>query len=266
MDSGKSVNEVLRDAIAKNDALMVERILLGLYGTGADYRTMQVRAYEAISNTFQDNGHPLIFAVRGFQLLDTVEWGNRAPNIIHWLAPHLPLRPDTDEPIWIKTVRTFGAESAHDLTVIRTRLSTPKDENALPLRSLILSDADTTRVCQGVYDALVTNEASPKAVSAVISLAAADILQRVSEDNQAQFIEVAHGLLFSAALQTIFQQVRDVEVLNLLYTAATAINALHKIVPVQDTAAATHKTVASGGGGLLAISQLETLYRETQSW
>ena len=183
-------------------------------------------------------------------------------------SPHIcPCAPSTDEPIWIKTVRTFGAESAHDLTVIRTRLSTPKDENALPLCALlILSDADTTRVCQGVYDALVTNEASPKAVSAVISLAAADILQRVSEDNQAQFIEVAHGLLFSAALQTIFQQVRDVEVLNFLYTAATAINALHKIVPVQDTAAATHKTVASGGGGLIRHLPVGNTVSRTQSW
>lgn len=265
MESGKSLNDTIRDAVATNDSQLVERILLGLYGTGADYRTMQVRAYEAISNTFQRNGHPLIFAVRGFQLLDTVEWGKRAPNIIHWLAPHLPLRPNTDEPTWIKTVRTFGAQDNHDLKVIRTRLSTPKDNNALQLHDLILSDADTTRVCQGVYDALVTNEASSKAVAAVISLAAADILQRVSNDNAEQFVEVAHGLLFSAALQTIFQQVRDVEVLNLLYTAAAAINALHKTVPGESIAPTTTKTAISGGGGLLAITQLETLYRETNA-
>src|SRR5262249_32578850 len=159
----------------------------GLYGTGADYRTIQVQAYESISNTFQRNGHPLLFAVRGFQLLDAVEWGNRAPNIIHWLAPHLPLQLETDEPSWISTVRTFAAEPKHDLAVIRTRLATPKEANALPLRNVILSDADTRQVCQGVYDALVTHGASTKGVAAVISLAAADVLQRVGENDRETF-------------------------------------------------------------------------------
>ncbi len=261
MDTGKSMNDIMREAVAKNDTLLAERALLGLYGTGADYRTMQVRAYESISNTFQRNGHSLMFAVRGFQLLDAVEWGNQAPNIIHWLAPHLPLQPDTDEPSWIRTVRTFAAESKHDLTVIRTRLSTAKDENALPLRNLILSDTDTSHVCQGVYNALVTNGASAAGVAAVISLAAADVLQRIGESDHEIFINVAHGLLFASAVHVIFQQVQDVEVLNLLYTAASAINALHHAVPTEGTKTPpqAHKTAGAMGGGLLSIALLETL-------
>jgi len=202
-----------------------------------------------------------MFAVRGFQLLDAVEWGKHAPNIIHWLAPHLPLQPDTDEPSWIKTVRNFAAEPKHDLTVIRKRLSDPKDANALPLRNIILSNADTAHVCQGVYDALVTNGASAKGVAAVISLAAADVLQRVEENDHETFIKVAHGLLFTSAVHVIFQQVRDVEVLNLLYTAASTINALHKAVSSEDakTPEQASKHVGIIGGGLLAISLLETL-------
>jgi hypothetical protein len=263
MDTGKSVNELMREAVTKNDPLLVERTLLGLYGTGADYRTMQVRAYEAISNTFHHNGHPLMFAVRGFQLLDAVEWGNQVPNIIHWLAPHLPVRPDAEEPSWTSTMRTFAAESKHDLTVIRTRLSDPKDEMALSLRNIILSDMDTASVCQGVYDALVTNGASAKGVASVISLAAADVLQRVEENDHETFISVAHGLLFASAVHTIFQQVRDVEVLNLLYTAASAINALHKEVSTEEGKTLQQASKHIGMmGGLLAISLLETL--ETQ--
>src|SRR6266581_9638053 len=129
---GQTVNSAMHDAVFSNDRTMVERLILGLYGTGADYRTMQIRVYDSISTTFQHAGHPLMFAVRGFQLLDAVEWGDRAPNIIHWLAPHLPLRPDNDEPTWIKTVRAYTAEPAHSLAGIRARLSAPKGENALP--------------------------------------------------------------------------------------------------------------------------------------
>src|SRR6266571_5028674 len=131
LPEGKTVDEMMHDAIYGNDAVLVERLLFGLYGTGADYRTMQVRIYDGISTTFQHAGHPLIFAVRGTQLLDAIEWGDRAPNILHWLVPHLPLH--SEEPAWVDTVRSFFADPGHSLASLRTRLSTPKNENALPL-------------------------------------------------------------------------------------------------------------------------------------
>src|SRR5260370_42643573 len=139
IDSHKTMNDVMREAIEKNDAQLAERALLGLYGTGADYRTMQVRAYESISTTFQNGGHPLMFAVRGFQLLDAVEWGDRAPNIIHWLAPHIPVR--TEEPTWVETVRGFLSESSHSLAGYRTPPAAPRDENALPMPRPIRTDS-----------------------------------------------------------------------------------------------------------------------------
>jgi hypothetical protein len=262
LPQGKSVGDMMHDAIYKNDALLAERLLFGLYGTGADYRTMQVRAYEGIATTFQDAGHPLMFAVRGFQALDAVEWGDRAPNIIHWLVPHLPLRPDANEPEWVKTVRSYSADPAHDVKGIRTRLSAPKDGNALPLRRLILSDADTTQVCQGVYDALIKGEASPRAIGSVIALAAADVMQRVGDGDRELFIRVAHGLIFSAAARLVFRQVQDVEVLGLLFTSAAYVNALQKEVAQQqgtEPAAPAAPTRAPLGGGLIAPAQLETL-------
>lgn len=264
LESHKSVNDVMREAVEKNDAQLAERALLGLYGTGADYRTMQVRAYESISTTFQDSGHPLMFAVRGFQLLDAVEWGDRAPNIIHWLASHLPLRPDNDEPTWIKIVRTYTADSAHSLASIRTRLSSPKDENALSLRNLILSHADTTQICQGVYDALIKGQASSHAVASVIVLAAADTVQRVGDEDHELFLRAAHGLLFAAAARLVFRQVQDVEVLNLLFTSAAYINALQQEIPAQQQQQAISKGSVIGGG-LIAASQLETLASQLQA-
>jgi hypothetical protein len=255
IDTHKTVSDIMRTTIATNNATLAERILLGLYGTGADYRTMQVRTYESISNTFHYEGHPFISAVRGFQLLDAVEWGNRAPHIIHWLAPFLPLPTTNNEPSWIKIVRTFAAQ--HDLGVIRKRLAAAKNDSALSLQDILLSDADTTHVCQGVYDALVTNGASTKAVAAVISLAAAHILQRVSMDDHTRFITVAHGLLFTAALQTLFQQVQDVDVLNLLYVAACAINSLHNTTATKQ--APINQSTHVPGGGLMALPLLDTL-------
>lgn len=260
LPQGKTVNDKMYEAVFNNDALLAERLLFGLYGTGADYRTMQVRPYEALATTFQDAGHPLIFAVRGYQLLDTVEWGDRAPNIIHWLAPHLPLRPDANEPDWVDAVRNFANDPAHNLSSLRTRLSAPKNENALPLRRVILSDADTPRICQAVYDALMTGGASARAVGSVIALSAADIMQMIDDDDHERFIRTAHGLLFSAAVRLVFEQTReDVLVLPLLFTSAAYVNALHNEIAAHQTAQPARTPSPMGGGGLIAASQLATL-------
>lgn len=259
----KTVDDAMHEAVYSNDAVHVERLLLGLYGTGADYRTMEVRTYDGISTTFQDAGHPLIFAVRGFQLLDAVEWGERAPHILHWLTPHLPLHGE--EPQWVQAVRAFHAEPTHSLASLRTRLSAPKDVNALPLRSLIQSDADTTQICQGVYDALMKEGASSLGAGSVIALAAADLLLRVGDGDRDEFERAAHGLLFTAAVRVVFGRVQDIAALPLLYTAAAYANALYKELgqPIHSTETAS--MTASFGGGLIAPALLETLSEQVEA-
>jgi hypothetical protein len=256
LPEGKLVDDVMHDAVYGNDATTVERLLFGLYGTGADYRTMEVRTYDGIATTFQNAGHPLMFAVRGFQLLDVVEWGERAPNILHWLAPHLPLH--TEEPAWINEVRSFSNNPAHRLDSLRTRLSTPKNENALPLRRLILSNADTTQVCQGVYDALIKGGASSRGVGSVIALAAAEAMQMVGDNERDAFVQAAHGLLFAAAVRQVYVRVQDIAALPLLFTSAAYINVLYKSL-AQQNAPQGQIPATTFGGGLIATSLLETL-------
>ena len=264
MPEGKMVDEKMHDAVYGNDATLVERLLLGLYGTGADYRTMEVRTYDGISTTFQNAGHPLMFAVRGFQLLDAVEWGDQAPNILHWLTPHLPLH--TEEPAWVNTVRTFIADPVHSLESYRTRLAAPRDVEALPLRRLILSDADTTQVCQGVYNALISNGASSRGIGSVIALAATDLMQRVNDGDREAFVRAAHGLLFSAAVRLVFAHVQDLAALPLLFTSAAFINALSKELSEQTNSA--QPTIAPSttfGGGLIAPSLLEDIREQAKA-
>ena len=264
LEEGKTVNDMMHDAIYNNDATLAERLMLGLYGTGADYRTLQVRAYDSISTTFHDAGHPLLCASRGFQILDAVEWGDYTPTIVHWLAPFRPLHPQSNEPEWIQALRDYTSNPAHDVSSIRTRIAAPRDEAALPLHELILSDADTTSVCQGVYDALMKNGASRQAISSVIALAAAEILQQVGDTDREVFVRVSHGLLYASAVRLVFRQVQDVEVLSLLFTAAAFVNALHKEISSQDTGKPEHVPAPARivGGGLVASTQLETLGKQ----
>ncbi|HLI09933.1 MAG TPA: hypothetical protein VKV40_25455 [Ktedonobacteraceae bacterium] len=259
LPENKTMADMMHDAIFNNEPTMVERLLFGLYGTGADYRTMLVRIYDGISTTFQNGGHPLTFAVRGSQLLDAVEWGDRAPNYIHWLTPHLPLH--TQEPEWVNIVRAFLADPAHSYASYRTRLALPKNENALPLRALITSNADATQICQGVYNALIPGGASARGIGSVISMAAADVMQKVDDGDRAAFIKAAHGLLFAAATRVVFAQVQDIEALPLLFTAAVYVNALSK--ELGEPKGPTHLPTALGlGGGLLAPALLDTLTQQ----
>ncbi len=256
-----SVNKAMQQAVHSNDVERVERLLLGLYGTGADYRTLEVRAYESIATTFQDAGRPLMYAVRGFQLLDTVEWGDRVPPTIRWLAPHLPLRPDSVAPEWVQTVSSFAADPAHDMSSIQRRISAPKNQNALPLQHILLSDANTTQVCQAVYDTIIKGEASSRAVSSVISLAAAEVMSLVGDGDRSLFVRVAQGLLFASAIRLAFQQVQDVEVLPLLFTSAAFVNALRKEIAAQNNKVNPLQASSSAvlGGGLIAPAQLDSL-------
>ena len=255
---GQTVNSVMIDAIHKGDALTVERLLFGLYGTGADYRAACIRVYDAVSTTFQRAGHPFMFAVRGFQLLDAVEWSTRTPNLLHWLAPHLPVH--SEEPAWVETVRGFLSEPAHSLASYRTRLAAPRDENALPLRRLIFSDATVPQICQGVFDALIKNGASARGIGSVLALTASDLLQRIGEADRDTFINVAHGLLFTAAVRLAVTQVQEIEALPLLFTGACYLHSLYADLPAlvpPAQASATRSSIL--GGGLIAPSLLDTL-------
>jgi hypothetical protein len=263
VDTGKTVGDVLREAVLNGDTTRAESIILGLYGTGADYRTMQVRTYDATSAIFQDDGHPLILAVRGFNVLDAVEWGDLAPNIIHWIAPHLPLKKDAKEPAWAETVRKFVTEHHEGLASLRVRLGAPKEENALALRKTVLEGTDPAQICQAVYDTLLKGEASPVGVGSVLSLAAAEMLLQIPDSDRDTFIRVSHGLLYAAAARTAIHQSRqDTDVLPVLFFAAAYINTIQKELVSQKKSEQTTSTptgTITRGGGLIGVTQLETL-------
>lgn len=89
-------------------------------------------------------------------------------------------------------------------------------------------------------------------------------MNRVGDGDRDLFVHVAHGLLFSSAIHTVFHQIQDVEVLPLLFTSAAFINALQKEIETQPEADERSSAVASAsssiiGGGLIAASQLEAL-------
>src|SRR5260370_1591342 len=109
--------------------------------------------------------------------------------LLSWLLP--PRRRYPEEPPWVSAVRSFLCDSIHSLDSYRTRLAAPKDENALPLRRLILSDADTPQICQRVYEALLKAGACLHGIGSVIALPAADLMQKGARGARAAFRRAA---------------------------------------------------------------------------
>jgi len=253
---GETVASRMHQAIDEHDALLLERLLFGLYGTGADYRTISIRIYDALSETFEHDGHALLYAVRGAQVLDAGAWGEDAPHYLHWLAPHLPRQGR--EPAWLETVRSFLRQPEHSLESYRRRLAAPKNEHALPLRPLLHSAASPDAVCQGVYDALITHGASAGGIGSVLALAACDLVQKIDDGAGDLFLRAAHGLLYASATRLTCTQVQESEALPQLFTAACAIHALHAELGGQLTAS---RAIRSGlaGGGLIAPALLESM-------
>ncbi len=129
------------------------------------------------------------------------------------------------------------------------------------MRALITGNADAEQICQGVYNALIPGGASARGIGSVISMAAADVMQKVGDGDREAFIKAAHGLLFAAATRIVFAQLQDIEALPLLFTAAVYVNALSKELGAQKGAAQPPASLGLGGG-LLAPALLDTLTRQ----
>ncbi|WP_161977521.1 hypothetical protein [Dictyobacter kobayashii] len=110
---------------------------------------------------------------------------------------------------------------------------------------------------------MIKGEAHPRAVAAVIALAAAEIVQKVGDEDRDLFIRASHGLLYASAAHNVFSQVQDEEVYNLIFTTAAYINVLNKELSSQaqgtSQPAAAPAASTTVGGGLIAVNQLETL-------
>jgi len=261
LQEGETVQGVMDEAMARADASQFARMLHGLYATGTDYRAMLTYIYGALRTRYPEGGHPYAFTLRGSQILDAAEWGDRAPDIFAWLCP-LIVNTQPDAP-FVATVRAFVAAPEHNLSSLRTRLAAPNDALAGPdLRRQIL-EGETATVCEAVYRALVEG-ASPKAVAMAIALAAAQRLLLVPVEARSGLVYELHGLLAAHVAYVVVSQMQDIALLPLLFTAAAAVNARG----ADATTAAGETLAAVAGmqrkptalvGGLIAPILLQTI-------
>jgi hypothetical protein len=223
LPGGKSVHDALAEAFAAHDVTAMQRVLLGLNATGADYRAVLEAVYVVLRFRFVGSGAPLTSIVAASEIMDMAEWGGRYPAFISWATKMLA---DTTPNASIgETARAYAGEQAHDLSWMRTRIAPAKEEFAGPKYQRALLAGDATAACDATLAALRAG-ATPRGVISGMALAVADHINAIGLGDTAALTSAGQTLLYTHAVATAMRQTQYHDVWPMLYTAAVAVNAL----------------------------------------
>jgi hypothetical protein len=210
----------IRDAYIQSDTNTVARVLMGLYGSGTDYREIQAILHFALNARFLPKA--LLALNKAIQLLDDVEWGTRQPTVFQWLLPHFVT--NENEPTGAAQVREFIGDSTKSLDFIRTRLALSRPEAAgAELREKISTGSRTNDVLSAVMAAL-KNGANPPQVALQISIAAAAHLTSVPLTNETLIEAASVALRVSNAARLAVTNNQDTRVTPIIFHAANFVN------------------------------------------
>ncbi len=244
----------LRDALTSGDATTAERILLGYFATGADYRSFLASLCGALDFRYGEGEHPLVLAFDGARILDMTDWGGNMPPLISWLTPHLGRLPSDSAPAL--AARAFASAAGHDLLWLRTRLATPQDAAAGPDYQRALLAGDANAACAATLAALRGGRLQP-GVAAGMALAVAGRINAVAQGDVATLLRVGDALEYVHAVHVATSSLQDPHVWPLLYTASVVVNTLNSLpaAPLESARAAA----VSAGGGTLPATMLRSL-------
>lgn len=246
----------LREAISAHDLERVRGLLMGLYATGTDYRSLLTNIYATLAHRYPEGGHPLTLVVAGTRVLDMAEWGDRMPAFIYWVTPiMLDVAADTDV---AEMARSYSQSEGHDLGWVRKRLSIPKEEAAGAQFQRAVVNGSATDACDAVVSAL-RDGATPAGVAAGLALAAAERVNSVPGDDWDGLIRAAHILEYAHSVHTVMLHTQNEEVWPLLYTAACAVNSVHTTGNPADLERGASSGPSATPGGLIAASMLRRL-------
>jgi hypothetical protein len=246
---------LLREAIAKRDSALAQRILLGYHATGADYRSLLATLYGALDFRYPEGGHSLISALAGARVLDMADWGGNMSALLAWYIPHLmDAAPDAAP---AQAARAYAVAPGHDLSWLRTRIAIPQEGAAGSDFQHALFAGDASAACDALLAAL-KGGATPAGVAAGMALAVAGRINAAPQGDRATLMRAGHALQYVNAVHYGMAEVQDPHVWPVLYTAAAAVNTL-RAAPAAALEPGVRPAPVSAGGGTIAATMLRSL-------
>jgi nitrite reductase/ring-hydroxylating ferredoxin subunit len=249
----------LRALVEREDGEAAEALLRGALARGFGRAELEPWLYGPCCDHFLSFGHPLIYQVKVFDLLDAAGWEHAPVLLPAQLRGIVDATREDTLPRWQAFTQRL---SACDGELSRWWAAAPAGGTAAELSPKqreawwsALVDGDRDAAFDAVRDALDAAVA-PTAIADVIAAAATARLLRfdlaIDADPTVQdgWLEVTHTLTFAAAVHAAVQRYRDPTALRLLFYAARFVNNARALdtepTPVLPTAA----------GGVASLAEL----------
>lgn len=259
---GKSVHQALTEAFDARDVTAMRRVLLGLFATGADYRSTLEALYVATRFSYVGAGEPLTWILTASEIMDMAEWGGNNQPFIYWITGLLA-GLGANSAIG-ETARAYAAAPQHDLSWMRTRLSIPKNEAAGEDFQTALTAGDASAACDATLAALRAG-ATPSGVASGMALAVAERVNSVPAGDTTALLDAGRVLRYIHAVATATRQTQHADTWPMLYTAACAVNALGSAAPVGLPSAPSIPVGGTLGGALLRQMEQQVATGEAAS-
>lgn len=223
----------LRERVEQEDASAAEALLRGALARGWGRAELEPWLYRPCCDHFLSFGHPLIYQVKIFDLLDAVGWEHAEVLLPAHLCGIVSATREDTLPRWQSFTRRLAACEPE---LARWRAAVPASGRAAELEPAqrerwwnALVDGSRDEAFDVVSEALERGTA-PTAIADVIAAAAAARLLRldlrIDADPTVQegWLDVTHTLTFAAAVHEAVQRYREPSGLRLLFHAARFVN------------------------------------------
>ncbi len=252
-----------RDAAAKGNVDLSGKVIMGLYGSGTDYREIEGMFYYALNAHMPADGKALLAVTKLTQMLHFTKWGyDNAKFMFQWLIPFIT--KSGPEIAGAQETRDYLAAPEHDLDFIRTRLEMSKPEAANATMRKAIFSGSHTEVMDAVFSALKAGAIPPQAAMQVTA-AAAEYLAGLPAENTAATAQALTALRVAQSARMAVTHTQDIRVLPILFHAANYVRQTIKTIgePLRQVTAASVSLQLAGG--LVESGFLRSLRRHLEN-
>ncbi len=234
-------------ASVKGDVDTAGKVIMGLYGSGTDYREIEGMFYYALNAHMPADGMALLAVTKLTQMLHFTRWGyDNAKFMFQWLLPFIT--KNGPEIAGAQETRNYLAAPEHDLDFIRTRLAMSKPEAATANMRKAILNGSHTEVMDAVFGVLKAGAIPPQAAMQ-ISAAAAEYLAGLPPENTAATAQALIALRVAQSARIAVTNVQDIRVLPIIFHAANFVRQTVKTIgePLKQVSPASVSMQLAGG-------------------
>lgn len=221
-----------------------EALLRGAIAAGATPADVRHALLSAITDHFLSYGHPMIYCMKAFELLDVIGW-SEADAVLGPLVPATVLSTKYDRLPYMRQFLAAWKDANPDLGALAVRGASGPFDEAAYRRALL--DGTPAEAFAAVHRALRDGAGVPRVIDATVRAASLrfvrfDLDLDTDDTNEWGWLDVTHTLTYLDALRWAWTQDPSPEVLRGLFHAAWFIQWTQRLDAKHPDDVAPHAT------------------------